>query len=144
MNKVKKLLQSKGHRVWKISQDATVLEAIKLMAEKRTGSVMVMDGDLIAGIFTERDFAVKVGVRDVLPSSIKVGDVMTSDLITVTPEDSVNHCMGLITDHHIRHLPVIEKDHLVGIISIGDVVKDIIGELQFAVKQLENYITNFR
>jgi CBS domain-containing protein len=144
MNKVKKLLQLKGHRVWKISQDATVLEAIKLMAEKRTGSVMVMDGDLIAGIFTERDFAVKVGVRDVLPSSIKVGDVMTSDLITVTPEDSVNHCMGLITDHHIRHLPVMENERLVGIISIGDVVKDIIDELQFAVKQLENYITNFR
>jgi CBS domain-containing protein len=106
--------------------------------------VIVTNGEKIAGIFTERDFAWKVGVNDSLPSAVKVKEVMTSNLITVTPEDSVNHCMALITDHHIRHLPVMENDQLVGIISIGDVVKDIIEELQFAVKQLESYITNFR
>jgi CBS domain-containing protein len=144
MNKVKRILKLKGHRVWKISKEASVLDALKLMAEKQTGSVIVMDGDQIAGIFTERDFARKVGVLDSLPSAVKVKDVMTSKLITVTSEDTVNHCMTLITDHHIRHLPVLENDHLVGIISIGDVVKDIIEELQFAVKQLESYITNFR
>jgi CBS domain-containing protein len=144
MNKVKRILKLKGHRVWKISQEASVLDALKLMAEKQTGAVIVTDGDKIAGIFTERDFARKVGVHDTLPSAVKVRDVMTSTLITVIPEDTVNHCMALFTDHHIRHLPVMENDHLVGIVSIGDVVKDIIDELQFAVKQLESYITNFR
>jgi CBS domain-containing protein len=144
MNSVKRVLKSKGHRVWKIAKDATVLEALKLMAEKDTGSVMVMDGDRIAGIFTERDFSRKVGLQNMLPSTIKVADVMTSELITVSPEDNVNKCMELITEHRLRHLPVMEDGHLVGIVSIGDVVKDIIEELQFAVKQLENYITNFR
>lgn len=144
MNTVNRVLRSKGHRVWKISQDAMVLEALRLMAEKETGSVMVMDGERVVGIFTERDFARKVGLQNWLPSTMKVADVMTRELITVSPEDNVNKCMALITEHRVRHLPVMEDGRLVGIVSIGDVVKDIIEELQFAVKQMENYITNFR
>ncbi len=144
MNTVKQILRLKGKSVWKVSKDATVLEALKLMAEKGTGSVVVMSGDKVAGIFTERDFARKVGLYEIKPSEIKVGDVMTSELITIEPNDSVNECMNLMTNNRIRHLPVLENGQLVGIISIGDVVKDIIEELQFMVKQLENYITGLR
>jgi CBS domain-containing protein len=114
------------------------------MTEKKTGSVMVMDGNMVAGIFTERDFARKVGLFAPKPGAVRVGDVMTSQLITISPTDSVNECMEIMTENHIRHLPVLDDGRLVGIISIGDVVKDIIDELQFMVKQLENYITGFR
>ncbi len=144
MNKVTYILRTKGSRVWKIPQDATVLEALQIMAEKHIGAVLVMDGKEVAGIFTERDFARKVGLFDTKPSAVKVGEVMSSELITISPNDSVNVCMELMTEKRIRHLPVLDKDHLVGIVSIGDVVKDIIDELQFMVKQLENYITGFR
>jgi CBS domain-containing protein len=144
MNKVRQILTTKGHQVWKISKDATVLDALKIMAEKKISSVMVMDGDEIAGIFTERDFAQKVGLRDVIPSLIKVDEVMSHDLITVEPETSVNQCMAIITSSRIRHLPVMEDDHLVGLVSIGDIVKDVIEELEFMVKQLENYVIYFR
>ncbi len=144
MNKVKHIIKTKGHRVWKVQADITVFDALKLMADKQISSVIVMDGDQVAGIFTERDYARKVGLQDVNPSAIKIADIMTRQLITVTPETSVNECMAIITDNHIRHLPVLQDGKLVGIISIGDVVKDMIDELQFAVKQLENYITYFR
>lgn len=144
MNKVTQILRVKGNRVWKVSRDATVLEALQLMAEKNLGSVLIMDGNQVAGIFTERDFVRKVGLVDTKPSAVKVGDVMSGDLITVSPNDSVNICMELMTEKRIRHLPVLEKDHLVGLVSIGDIVKDVIDELQFMVKQLENYITGFR
>lgn len=144
MNKVSQILRAKSDRVWTVQKDATVLEALQMMAEKKTGSVVVMDGDKVAGIFTERDFACKVGLFEKKPSAVKVGEVMTGELITVSLGDSVNQCMETMTDKRIRHLPVIEEGRLAGIISIGDVVKDIIDELQFMVKQLENYITGFR
>lgn len=144
MNKVKHMLKVKGGRVWTIDSEATVLEALKLMAEKQVGAVVVMDGKRVAGIFSERDFARKVGLFEKSPHSVRVGDVMTTDLITVSPDNTVNDCMALMTDKRIRHLPVMEEGRLVGLVSIGDVVKDIIEELQFMVKQLENYITGLR
>jgi CBS domain-containing protein len=144
MNKVMQILRAKGNHVWTISRDATVLEALRLMAEKQTGSVIVMDGDQMAGIFTERDFARRVGLSELKPSAVKVSDVMTCELITVSLSDSINQCMEYMTAKRIRHLPVIEDGRLTGIVSIGDVVKDMIEELQFMVKQLENYITGFR
>ncbi len=144
MNKVRQILKSKGQSVWTISSDATVLDALKLMAEKQIGSVVVVNGNTVAGIFTERDYARKVGLKDERPSAIKIEDVMSRDLITITPDTSINNCMSLITDNRVRHLPVMEGNQLVGLVSIGDVVKDIIEELQFMVKQLENYILNFR
>jgi CBS domain-containing protein len=121
-----------------------VSDALSLMTDKKTGSIIVMDGDQIAGIFTERDFARKVGLLEVKSNEVSVSEVMTTELITVKPDDSVNHCMSLMTEKRIRHLPVIEDGKLVGIVSIGDVVKDIIEELQFMKQQLENYITGFR
>ena len=144
MNKVTKILRTKGSRVWKIPKDATVLEALQLMAEKQVGSVLIMDRNEVAGIFTERDFARKVGLVDIKPSTVKVGEVMTSKLITINPNNTVNECMELMTEKRIRHLPVLDKGHLVGMVSIGDIIKDMIEELQFMVKQLENYITGFR
>lgn len=144
MNKVRHILKAKGGQVWKVQQDATILEALKLMAEKQISSVVVMDGSKVAGIFTERDFARKVGLFEIKPSAITVAEVMTGELITIAPDDSVNECMEIMTDKRVRHLPVMESGRLSGIISIGDVVKDIIEELQFMVEQLENYITGFR
>lgn len=144
MNTIRQILRMKGKQVWKISKNATVLEALKLMAEKGVSSVVVMDGNQIAGIFTERDFARKVGLYEIKPSEIKVGDVMTGDLITITQDATVSDCMRIMTEKRIRHLPVVEDGQLVGIISIGDVVKDLIDELQFMVEQLENYIRGLR
>ncbi len=144
MNKVHQILKNKGQQVWRVSKDATVLDALQMMTERQISSVIVMDGEKIAGIFTERDFAQKVGVRNVLPSSVKVAEVMSPDLITVDLETSVNQCMSIITNSRIRHLPVMENGELVGIVSIGDIVKDVIEELQFMVKQLENYVIYFR
>jgi CBS domain-containing protein len=144
MNKVRQILAVKGHLVWRVSKDASVLDALKIMAEKRISSMIVMDGEKAAGIFTERDFAQKVGLQDILPSSITVGEVMSPELITIEPDTSVNQCMSIMTNSRIRHLPVMENDHLIGIISIGDIVKDVIDELEFMVAQLENYVINFR
>jgi CBS domain-containing protein len=144
MNNVKRLLRDKGHRVWKVQVDCTVLDTLKIMAEKNTGSVVVMDDEKLVGIFTERDFARKVGQHGIDAAKIPVGQFMSRDLVTVDPKDTVNLCMSLMTDKRIRHLPVVENGQLIGIISIGDVVKDMIGELQFMVTQLENYITGMR
>ncbi|MCU0489649.1 MAG: CBS domain-containing protein [Anaerolineales bacterium] len=144
MNKVKNILKNKGNLVWSVAPEASVLDALKIMGEHNTGAVLVMQNESLVGIFTERDYARKVGLVDAAPSNVKIADVMTRDLISVASEDSVNQCMELITEHHIRHLPVVEDKQVLGVISIGDVVKDIIEELKFAVKQLENYIVYFR
>jgi len=144
MNKVWKILQSKGGRTWSVGPEASVQEALKVMAEQRIGSVLVMEGDRLAGIFTERDFARKLGVEGRVPSSATVGDVMTTDLITVTPGQSVNECMAIMTEKRIRHLPVVEDGRLVGLLSIGDVVKDMVEELQFMLRQMETYVSGLR
>jgi len=144
MNKVWRILQSKGGRTWSVGPEASVQEALKVMAEQGIGSVLVMDGDRLAGIFTERDFARKLGVEGRVPSAVTVGDVMTTDLITVTPGQSVNECMAIMTEKRIRHLPVVEDGRPVGLISIGDVVKDIIEELEFMLRQMETYVSGLR
>lgn len=140
MNTVRKILKLKGDYVWTISKDAPVSDALKIFVEHWVGSVVVMDGEAVVGIFTERDFAHKVGFLDRNAHEVKIEEVMTKDLITVDPKQSVNVCMALMTDNHIRHLPVFDHGKLVGILSIGDVVKDIIDELQFLVSQLEKFI----
>jgi len=144
MNKVWQILKVKGDQVWTVSKDATVWEALNLLVDKQIGSLVVMDGDNIAGIFTERDYARRVGVKGIQPETIRVEEVMTKDLITVSLNQSVMECMELMTEKRIRHLPVFEEGRLVGLLSIGDVVKDIIEELQFMVDQLEKYITGLR
>ncbi len=144
MNKVWQLLKAKGGQVWTISKDATVLDGLKLMAEKQIGALVVIDrGDLV-GIFTERDFARRVGLNGLRPEDTRIEDVMTKKVITIDKDQSVNDCMALMTEKRIRHLPVIENGHLVGLISIGDVVKDMIEELEFHVQQLQSYIAGLR
>ncbi|MDZ7359303.1 MAG: CBS domain-containing protein [candidate division KSB1 bacterium] len=144
MNKVKRLLEVKDRQVWTISKSATVLDALKLMAEKNIGALPVVEGEALIGIFTERDYARKLGLQGKQAEAIRIEEVMTRELITVTPDQSVNDCMALMTEKRIRHLPVLEGGRLVGLVSIGDVVKDIIEELEFFVQQLQNYITGLR
>lgn len=144
MNQVRRLLEAKGRHVWTISKDATVFDGLKLMGEKHIGSLVVVEGEQVVGIFTERDYARRVGPHGKRPEETPVAEVMTRDLITVAPNQTVNECMILMTDNHIRHLPVMDQGRLVGIISVGDVVKDVIEELEFHVEQLKSYITGLR
>jgi CBS domain-containing protein len=144
MNKVRQILKVKGEQVWTISKDSTILDGLKLMAEKQIGSLVVVEGGQVVGIFTERDFARRVGPDRRKPEETRIEEVMTRELITVDPDQTVNDCMMLMTENHIRHLPVMDEGRLVGIISVGDVVKDIIEELEFHVEQLKSYITGLR
>ena len=144
MNKVRQILKAKGEQVWTISKDSTILDGLKLMAEKRIGSLPVLEGGQVVGIFTERDYARRVGPDRRKPEETRIEEVMTRELITVDPNQTVNDCMVLMTENHIRHLSVIDEGRLVGIISVGDVVKDIIEELEFHVEQLKSYITGLR
>ena len=144
MNTVRQLLKTKGRHVWTISKDSTVLDSLKLMAEKQIGGLVVIEDDQVAGIFTERDYARRVGPARRKPEETRIEEVMTRELITVNPTQTVNECMVLMTDNHIRHLPVLDEGRLVGIISVGDVVKDMIEELEFHVEQLKSYITGLR
>ena len=144
MNKVRQILKARSGQVWTISKDSTILDGLKLMAEKQIGSLPVLEGEQVVGIFTERDFARRVGPDRRKPEETRIEEVMTRELITVDPDQTVNDCLMLMTENHIRHLPVMDEGRLVGIISVGDVVKDIIEELEFHVEQLKSYITGLR
>lgn len=135
------ILRAKGPQVWSISPDATVFSALELMAEKNIGALVVLDGESLAGIFSERDYARKVILKGKASKETSVREIMTSEVTTVRPSQSVDECMALMTDKRVRHLPVFEGDKLVGLISIGDVVKAVISEREFTIKQLESYIT---
>lgn len=138
---VRDILRAKGNQIWWISPDATVFSALELMAEKNVGALVVLDGENLAGIFSERDYARKVILKGKASKETSVKEIMTSEVTTVRPGQSVDECMALMTDKRIRHLPVFEREKLVGLISIGDVVKAVISEREFIIKQLENYIT---
>jgi CBS domain-containing protein len=140
MNTVKKLLEAKGQNVWSISPEASVFEAIKLMAEKRIGALLAMEDDHLVGIMSERDYARKVVLKGKSSKKTPVKDIMTSRVYFVKPERTIEECMALMTDKRIRHLPVMDEERLVGVISIGDVVKAIISEQEFIIDQLESYI----
>lgn len=144
MNNVRQLLKTKGNQVWTISKTASVFEALERMAVEKVGALVIVEGDEIIGIFTERDHARRVGLMNKKPEDVLIQDVMTHDLITVDPSLTVRECMAIMTENRIRHLPVFEDGKMIGIISIGDVVKDLIEELQFFVNQLESYITGLR
>ena len=138
---VRDILRQKGNQIWWVSPDSTVYDALKLMAEKNLGALLVLDGEKIAGIFSERDYARKIILKGKASKETSVEEIMTSEVTTVRPGQFVEECMALMTDKRIRHLPVLEGEKLVGVISIGDVVKAIISEKEFTIKQLENYIT---
>jgi len=138
--KVKDIIKRKGGQVIAVSPNASVLDALKLMAEKNIGGVLVMEGEKLEGIFTERDYARKIILKGKTSAEAKISEVMVSNLITVTPDHDTSQCMQLMTDKTIRHLPVIEEGKLVGVISIGDVVKSVIEEQQNVIQHLEQYI----
>jgi len=141
MKTVKQLLDGKGHEVASILPEKSLLDAMQLMAEKDIGSLLVIDaaGKLV-GIVTERDFARKMLAMDKPPRDVAVAELMTRQVVYVRPDQTNQDCMALITDKHVRHLPVLENDRVIGLVSIGDLVKDIIAEQEFIIKQLENYI----
>lgn len=141
MKIVSQLLQSKGSDVWSITPEVTVYEALEKMAEKNIGALLVTEKEQVVGIFSERDYARKVALRGRSSRETLVSDVMTSRVIAVTPSQTVDKCMALMTEKRIRHLPVLDDGRLAGIISIGDVVKAIISDQEILINHLEDYIT---
>lgn len=141
MKFVQQLLERKGSDIVTICRDASVFEAIKLMADRGVGSLLVMDGDDLVGILTERDYARKVILRGRSSETTAVGEIMTGNVITAGAEQGVDDCMGLMAEHRIRHLPVVNDGKVVGVISIGDLVNAIISDQQDEIEQLGNYIS---
>lgn len=141
MKSVRQLLSAKARNVWSVSPSQSVFEALQLMAEKDIGAVLVIEGGTVVGIFSERDYARKVILKGKSSKETSVGELMTRDVLYVRPDQSIEECMAVMTDKHIRHLPVMENEKLLGIVTIGDIVKAIISDQQFTIRELENYIT---
>ena len=142
MTAVAEILKSKSdNTVHAIAPGDSVLDALQRMAEKHIGALLVMQGESIVGIFTERDYARKIALMGRTSAVTLVRDVMTADVMYVRPTQTSQECMALMTENRLRHLPVVDGARLVGLISIGDLVKDIISEQQFIIEQLEHYIT---
>ncbi|HEY4644427.1 MAG TPA: CBS domain-containing protein [Bacteroidota bacterium] len=144
MTIVREILETKGKDIWSISPSATVFEALKLMAEKNVGALVVSDKEKVAGIISERDYARKIILHGKSSKEALVKDIMSSNVVFVRPDQSVEECMVLMSDKRIRHLPVLENERLIGVISIGDVVKAIIAQHKYHIEQLENYIKGGR
>ncbi len=140
MKTVAQLLSLKGHRVVAIAPDTTVLAALKVLADNNLGAVLVMEDARLVGVFSERDFARKVDLQGKSSANTIVREVMTREVVCVTPAHTNEECMALMTDKRTRHLPVVDNGQVVGVLSIGDLVKDIISEQQFTISQLETYI----
>jgi CBS domain-containing protein len=140
MKTVQQLLESKRQGVASVTPDMTVLEALQLMAEKEIGAVLVLEGEVLVGIFSERDYARKVVLQGKASKDTPVREIMTEKVVCVRPEQTIEDCMGLMTDKRIRHLPVLQAKRVVGVISIGDVVKEMLVEKEFVIQQLESYI----
>ena len=140
MRTVRQLLDAKSAEIIAIGPDAPVYDGIRLMGERGVGALLVMEGPRLVGILSERDYARKIVLKGRSSRETPIRDIMTADVKTVTPGDSTEHCMALMTDSRIRHLPVLEQKVVVGVISIGDLVKTIIAEQTFVIEQLETYI----
>ena len=145
MTSVAQVLKAKpDNTVYTVATGDSVYDAIKLMADRQIGALVVVDGDSIAGIVTERDYARKVVLMDRASKATPVRDIMSRAVRFVRPEQTTDDCMAIMTDFRMRHLPVIDREKLVGMVSIGDRVKNIIAEQQFTIQQLELYITGER
>jgi CBS domain-containing protein len=140
MKTVRELLQGKSDAVWSIEPDRTVYDALSLMAERGIGAVLVMEGERLVGILSERDYARQVVLKGKASKETPVRDIMTTRLFHVGYQHTCDDCMSIMTDRRIRHLPVLEQGRLVGILSIGDIVKAVIAEKQSQIEQLEDYI----
>jgi CBS domain-containing protein len=141
MKLVQHLLDSKGQEIISVTAESSVLDAIKIMAERAIGSLLVMQGDELLGIVTERDYARKVIVKGRSSETTAVGEIMTTKVRTATINDTVNSCMAIMTERRIRHLPVVDDGKVIGMISIGDLVQAIISDQQEEIEHLEHYIS---
>ena len=141
MGRVSNILQSKSSNIISISPETVVFEALEIMVKNNVSALLVMDKESLVGIFTERDYARKVVLKGKTSKSTLIAEIMTEDPITITPDNSVEDCMRVMTNRFIRHLPVVEDGMVIGIVSIGDLVKFIIEEQKFIIQNLEHYIT---
>ncbi len=144
MINVRDLIRKKGSQVFSVGPEATVFEALKLMAEKNTGAVLVMDGQKVAGILSERDCARKVELAGKTAKTTKVSEIMTSKVLYVEVSQSLEECMAIMIDKNIRHLPVYEEGKLLGLLSVRDVLKEVVDYQKFMISQLEHYISSSR
>jgi CBS domain-containing protein len=144
LKSVRQVLKDKGFAVETITPEASVYDALQKMANRELGALVVFDGGEICGLFSERDYARKVVLQGRLSKDTQVQEIMTRRVITVEPQQTVEACMVLMTDKHIRHLPVVEEGRLIGIVSIGDIVKAVIETQRLTIEELETYITSGR
>ncbi len=142
MKTVKQLLQAKCGSVLSVAPASSVFDALKLMAEKNVGALLVMNGESLLGIMSERDYARKVILLGKSSHELTVSDIMSDKVITVTPAQTVDECMALMSESRIRHLPVVDNGRIAGVLSIGDLVKEVIAMQQETIKQLESYINS--
>ena len=139
---VRQLLGMKKAEVYAVGDDAAVIDAVRLMADKSIGAVLVMRGERLVGILSERDYARKVVLRDRSSATTQVSEIMTAEVVSVTSAESVDHCMQIMTERRIRHLPVVEEGAVLGVISIGDLVKAVIEDQRRDIDQLQRYIAS--
>ena len=140
MINVGNLLDRKGHNVWSVSPEDSVFDTIKLMDEKRVGALAVVENDKLVGIISERDYARQVILKDRTSRETKVKEIMTRHIYFTSPEQTIDECLVIINEHRIRHLPVMDHNNLVGMISVGDIVKEIIKDQKYTIEQLENNV----
>jgi CBS domain-containing protein len=141
MKTVRDILAAKGHKVWCVEPGATVFDALRLMAEKEIGALVVMEGDRVVGVLSERDYARKIVLLGRASPTTAVKEIMTSPVVYTHSDQAIEECMALVTEKRVRHLPVMDKGKLVGLISIGDLVKSIIADQKFIIEQLVRYIS---
>ena len=139
---VNQLLNGKDDEIYSVKPDTLVIDAIRMLNEQKVGALLVLENDKLAGIFSERDYTRKVILNDRSSSETKISEIMTSDVQSVDPSQTIDECMVIMSKHHIRHLPVLKNGKPVGILSVMDVVKNIISEKEFIIEQLEHYITD--
>ncbi len=142
MHTAAEILREKGSQVWSIAPDVAIIEALRTMAEKSVGALLVMDDGKLVGIVTERDYARKVALEERSSRQSLVREIMSTRVLCVRPDQTVQECMALMSDKRARHLPVLEQKQVIGVISIGDLVKAIIAEQQFEIEQLQYYINH--
>lgn len=142
MKKIRNILENKGHQVYAVTPETSVYDALQVMMERNISSLLIMENEVLKGIFTERDYARKLVLMGRSSKETPIGEIMTANLYTITPSETIDHCMEMMSSYKIRHLPVIDNNRVTGMVSIGDVVKFIIEDQKRTIQQLESYIAS--